>query len=139
MKRVHVCASVACFLGAVCFVDVAQGEGFPAVAEDGVLTLTVPGEYADAVPGGVVETDDAGEPTGVLREMSAWTFRDRWSTPTPGEYLEAMRDGVRLANARGVTAIHDKDGWLGALDLFRFSDAPVFTALRLFQTSAVGS
>ena len=26
-----------------------------------------------------------------------------------------MRAGVRLANARGVTAVHDKDGWLGAL------------------------
>src|SRR4051812_45478848 len=71
-----------------------------------------------AVPGGVVEVDAAGEPTGVLREMSAWTFRDRWAAPSAGEYLDAMRDGVRIANARGVTAVHDKDGWLGALELF---------------------
>ena len=28
------------------------------------------------VPGGVVETDDHGEPTGVLREESAWHFRE---------------------------------------------------------------
>src|SRR5215216_361823 len=27
------------------------------------------------IPGGVVETDEAGEPTGVLREESAWEFR----------------------------------------------------------------
>ena len=26
-----------------------------------------------------------------------------------------MREGLRIAAARGVTAIHDKDGWLGAL------------------------
>ena len=30
-----------------------------------------------------------------------------------------MRPGMRLANSRGVTAVHDKDGWLGALALFR--------------------
>jgi predicted amidohydrolase YtcJ len=87
-----------------------------------------------AVPGGVVEVDDAGQPTGVLREMAAWTFRDRWSTPTPEEYLEAMRDGVRLANARGVTAVHDKDGWLGALDLFRRLEAEGGLTLRVWQS-----
>ena len=26
-----------------------------------------------------------------------------------------MRDGVKLANSRGVTAVHDKDGWVGIL------------------------
>ena len=29
--------------------------------------------------------------------------------------LEACRAGLRIAASRGVTAIHDKDGWLGAL------------------------
>ena len=33
-----------------------------------------------------------------------------------------MRAGVRLANARGVTAVHDKDGWLGALRLWQQLD-----------------
>ena len=30
------------------------------------------------------------------------------------EYVDAMREGLRVAAARGVTAVHDKDGWLGA-------------------------
>src|SRR5206468_4468019 len=68
-----------------------------------------------AVPGGVVERDAAGEPTGVLREESAWRFRERYMIWPDEEYLDAMRAGVRLANERGVTAVHDKDGWLGAL------------------------
>ena len=67
------------------------------------------------VPGGVVEVDERGEPTGVLREESCWHFRDRYLDITDDEYVEAMRRGVRLANARGVVAVHDKDGWLGAL------------------------
>ena len=87
-----------------------------------------------AVPGGVVEVDGEGAPTGVLREMAAWTFRDRWSSPTDDEYLEAMRDAVRLANSRGVTAIHDKDGWLGALDLFRRLEAEGGLTLRVWQS-----
>ena len=48
------------------------------------------------------------------------------------EYLEAMRAGVRLANARGVTAVHDKDGWLGALRLWQqLERARVADAARL--------
>ncbi len=87
-----------------------------------------------AVPGGVVEVDDGGRPTGVLRETSAWTFRDRWSAPTHDEYLEAMRDGVRLAASRGVTAIHDKDGWLGALELFQRLRAQDALTVRVWQS-----
>ena len=30
-----------------------------------------------------------------------------------------MRDGRAVASARGVTAVHDKDGWLGAIGLWQ--------------------
>ncbi|HZB23715.1 MAG TPA: amidohydrolase [Gaiellaceae bacterium] len=68
-----------------------------------------------AVPGGVVEVDEHGDPTGVLREESCWTFRDRYIEISDDEYVEAVRAGMKLANSRGVVAVHDKDGWLGAL------------------------
>jgi predicted amidohydrolase YtcJ len=71
------------------------------------------------VPGGVVETDEHGEPTGVLREESAWHFRDEVIESSEDEYLDAMRAGMKLANERGVTAVHDKDGWLGALSFWQ--------------------
>src|SRR5438874_8542938 len=48
------------------------------------------------VPGGVVEVDDRGEPTGVLREESAWRFKERYVVTSDEEYLEAMRAGLRL-------------------------------------------
>ena len=70
------------------------------------------------VEGGVVERDEGGDPTGVLREESAWRFRDRYVETTEDEWVEATRDGIRLANARGVGAIHDKDGWLGSPGIF---------------------
>src|SRR5215470_7290008 len=58
------------------------------------------------VPGGVVERDEGGEPTGVLREESAWRFRDRFVTVAEDEWVEATREGIRVANRRGVAAIH---------------------------------
>ena len=71
------------------------------------------------VEGGVVESDEDGEPTGVLREESAWRFRDRYLLGSDDEFVDAMRAGLRIASSRGVTAVHDKDGWLGAPRLWQ--------------------
>jgi predicted amidohydrolase YtcJ len=87
-----------------------------------------------AVPGGVVEVDERGEPTGVLREESCWHYRDVYAHPTLDEMVEASREGMRIANARGVTAIHDKDGWLGALEVFQRLGAEGSLSLRVWQS-----
>ncbi len=71
------------------------------------------------VDGGVVERDAQGQPTGILREESAWQFRDRYVLTTMEEWVEATRLGLKLAASRGVGAIHDKDGWLGAPGIFQ--------------------
>jgi predicted amidohydrolase YtcJ len=69
--------------------------------------------------GGVVERDAAGEPTGILREESAWQFRGRVAMPSEDEFVDATREGLRIAASRGIVAIHDKDGWLGAPGIFQ--------------------
>jgi len=86
------------------------------------------------VPGGVVERDDDGEPTGILREESAWRFRDRFVTVTEDEWVAATREGIRVANARGVGAIHDKDGWLGANAIFARIHEHDGLTLRVWQS-----
>jgi predicted amidohydrolase YtcJ len=86
------------------------------------------------LPGGVVERDADGVPTGVVREVAAWQFRDRWAAPTREEYLEAMRAALPLAASRGVTGIHDKDGWLGADDLFAALAEEGPLPLRVWQS-----
>jgi predicted amidohydrolase YtcJ len=84
--------------------------------------------------GGIVERDTAGDPTGVLREESAWQFRERFVTVAEDEWVDATCEGLRLAAARGVVAVHDKDGWLGAPRIFqRLSERKGLT-LRVWQS-----
>jgi len=87
-----------------------------------------------AVPGGVVELDRRGEPTGVLREESAWHFRDTCIEIPDDEWVEATRAGLRVANARGVTSVHDKDGWLGAFRFFQRLRREDALTLRVWQS-----
>jgi predicted amidohydrolase YtcJ len=85
-------------------------------------------------PGGVVERDAAGAPTGVLRETAAWAFRDRLALPADDEVLDAVRAALPVAAAEGVTAIHDKDGAVGALDVFRALRDGGELSLRVWQS-----
>jgi predicted amidohydrolase YtcJ len=87
-----------------------------------------------AVPGGVVEVDAAGEPTGVLREESAWQFRDAVIEIADDEYVAAMRDGLKRCAARGVTSVHDKDGWIGSLRMWQRLRRETALTLRVWQS-----
>ena len=89
-----------------------------------------------AVAGGDLEV--AGglvEPTGILREESAWRFKDRHLQYAPDEFVDAMRAGMKLANARGVVAHHDKDGWLGAIGLWQRLEQLTPLTLRVWQST----
>ena len=87
------------------------------------------------VPCGVVERDEeTDEPTGILREEAAWSFRERFVEVTEDEWVAATREGIRIANARGVGAIHDKDGWLGAASIFGRIHERGGLTLRVWQS-----
>ena len=61
-------------------------------------------------PGGRLERDGAGEPTGVAREHAVRLF----AALAPAAGLEAdvalVRDAVRALHAEGITAVHDFEG-----------------------------
>src|SRR5205823_4654555 len=68
------------------------------------------------------------------REESCWHFRDAYIETTDDEYVEAMRTAIKLANSRGVTAVHDKDGWLGAPRFWQRLDSEGALTLRVWQS-----
>lgn len=68
----------------------------------------VDGHRADP-PGGTIERDAAGAPTGLLRESATRLFEGLESR-TPEHDLAALRDGVRRLLAAGITMVHDFEG-----------------------------
>ena len=90
----------------------------------------------DAV-GGIVERDGAGNPTGVLREQAAWQFRDRFLTVDDADVRDAMAEGIRVAHARGLVAVHDKDGGQRALEHWQALAARRKLSLRVWQSLPV--
>lgn len=82
------------------------------------------------VPGGIVETDDRREPTGILREASAWHVRAMLPNmePTTAQLAAAAREAARM----GITCIHDLDGAAG-LRAWRAMDRERGLPLRVVQ------
>src|SRR3954447_23214616 len=80
-------------------------------------------------PGG-----DPGPEEGVLREQEAWDFFDTFAAASARETLDAVRAGIPVAHAAGVTGVHDKDGARGAPEAFAaLRDAGELT-LRVWQS-----
>ena len=65
--------------------------------------------------GGVIDVDDAGEPTGILRDAAARLVADVVPPPTPAERLAALRDAIAQAHSLGVTGAHAMDVGRGEL------------------------
>ena len=82
------------------------------------------------VDGGVVERDADGQPTGMLREASAWAFRDRYVLPSRAEQIDALRAALPVLSSRGVTALHDKDGWIDCIGVVREPARPPTASCR---------
>ena len=61
-------------------------------------------------PGGRLERDAAGEPTGVVREHATRLFSSLLPRHQVERDLALARDAMRRLNAHGVTGIHDFEG-----------------------------
>jgi predicted amidohydrolase YtcJ len=57
-------------------------------------------------PGGVIDKDAGGEPTGVLRDARG-IVTPHIPPPTYEELRQGLRDAIELAHSLGVTTIHD--------------------------------
>ncbi len=58
-------------------------------------------------PEGVIDRDESGEPTGVLRELAINLVTDVIPPPTEDETVDAMREGFGILHRLGVTGVHD--------------------------------
>lgn len=58
-------------------------------------------------PEGLIERDDKGEPTGVLRELAINLVRQIIPPPEESQVMEALENGFGALHRRGITGIHD--------------------------------
>jgi predicted amidohydrolase YtcJ len=98
--------------------------GHVAVANS--LALRQAGITADTddPPAGVIDRDEHGEPTGVLREDAVKLVEARRPAPNESARRSALAAAIRKALAYGITNVHSQDAWQpgetrGVLDLYR--------------------
>ncbi len=58
-------------------------------------------------PEGIIDRDESGEPTGVLRELAINLVTDVIPPSTEDETVDAMREGFGILHRLGVTGVHD--------------------------------
>ncbi len=80
-------------------------------------------------PQGVIDRDESGQPTGVLRERAITLIRNVIPPPTEEETVEAMREGFPLLHRLGLTGVHDHRGMSGA------DGPPAFRAYQRLQAA----
>lgn len=56
---------------------------------------------------GVIDRDESGEPTGILREKAIDLVKNVIPPPTEDETVEAMQEGFGLLHRLGLTGVHD--------------------------------
>jgi predicted amidohydrolase YtcJ len=71
---------------------------------------------------------------GLLREQEAWDFFDTFAAASAQETLDAVRAGIPVAHAAGVTGVHDKDGARGAPEAFAALREAGELTLRVWQS-----
>ena len=63
-----------------------------------------------------------------------WDFFDTFAAASPQETLDAVRAGIPVAHAAGVTGVHDKDGARGAPEAFAALGNAGELTLRVWQS-----
>ena len=61
------------------------------------------------VPGGVIERDANGEPTGIIKDAAKELVLRAIGTPGPDQIDATVERGIALALSKGVTQVHTTD------------------------------
>lgn len=86
-------------------------DGHIAIADTAALKAAGVTEGTRPPPGGAIDRDDQGEPTGILRESAKALVQDVIPPPTSEERRRADQLAIDDAIAHGVTSVQDFSNW----------------------------
>ncbi|MCH7763774.1 MAG: amidohydrolase [Candidatus Marinimicrobia bacterium] len=86
-------------------------DGHMALANSKALELTKITKDTPDPPGGLIERDESGEPTGILRDEAIELIRDVIPDKTFEEMDAALNKSMGYAASLGLTQIHDMCSW----------------------------
>jgi len=108
------------------------------------LALQQAGVDADTpdVAGGEIIRDDAGRPTGILKDNAMLLVQEAIPEPTQRQLETYLDAAMRYVAANGVTTVHDMfdnvaDGWAG-LDTYRRAAARGDLITRIYAVTPLG-
>lgn len=86
-------------------------DGHSALANSRALALAKLTKDTPEVPGGTIDRDGSGNPTGVLRDNAIGLVRRVIASPSPEAYDRALDAAMQYVAARGVTSVHHMGDW----------------------------
>lgn len=83
-------------------------------------------EHLPMVGGGVIDVDEAGVPTGILRENALSIIYDCIPGYSDEELVDILRQAMRVANSKGITSVHSDD-------FGNVADEDILRLVRLYE------
>lgn len=94
-------------------------DGHMALANSAALKLAGITRNTPDPPGGLIVRDEAGEPTGVLKDAAMNAVYKVIPNPSPEEIAEALKAGMRYAAENGVTSVQDMSASPDVLQVYQ--------------------
>ena len=86
-------------------------DGHMALANSIALALAKVDATTPEVAGGTIVRDKGGNPTGVLKDNAMTLVESHVPPLTDAEWEQAIKAAMAYVASRGVTSVHDMDGW----------------------------
>lgn len=94
-------------------------DGHMALANSAALKLAGITRNTPDPPGGLIVRDEAGEPTGVLKDAAMNAVYKVVPNPSPEEIAEALKAAMRYAAENGVTSVQDMSASPDVLQVYQ--------------------
>ena len=86
-------------------------DGHMSLANSAALRAAGVTQTTPEVDGGTIVRDEAGEPTGILKDNAMWLVDQKVPNPAPEQSDAALQAAMHYVSEQGVTTVHNMGTW----------------------------